>query len=107
MERSFILPRLGCPFRAGDVVKHMPSGETWTLAAIENVGGRWRAGACGWPETWVPITELDIVKPATDAKHFAFLIEVALAGAGHRTTACLHVASAHVGRAIMQMLGVA
>lgn len=33
-------------YRAGDVVKHNPSGETWTLATDEEDG---RVYWCGWP----------------------------------------------------------
>lgn len=33
--------------RAGDVVKHQPTGETWVLACAE----RDEVYPCGWPET--------------------------------------------------------
>jgi hypothetical protein len=51
-------------FRAGDVVKHGPSGETWTLATDEENGEvQW----CGWPEGWAKAADCTLVEEATDA----------------------------------------
>ena len=42
--------------RAGDVVTHRPSGETWVLATDEEDG---RVYPCGWPETMANATDCD------------------------------------------------
>lgn len=50
-------------FRAGDVVKHEPSGEEWLLATDEGNGLVWTQG---WPESLEEVDELSLVEAATD-----------------------------------------
>lgn len=49
------------PFRAGDVVTHPESGEDWVLACDEHNGEIW---ACGWPETRVKASTVELVEGA-------------------------------------------
>ena len=49
--------------RAGDVVKHRPSGETWVLAVDSENG---RVSWCGWPEGMANERDCEIVQAATD-----------------------------------------
>jgi hypothetical protein len=60
-------------FRAGDVVKHGPSGETWTLATDEENGDvQWM----GWPEGWAKAKDCTLVEAATDEARRKVLEEV-------------------------------
>jgi hypothetical protein len=67
-------------FRAGDVVKHMPSGETWTLAYGE---GR-DVSAMGWPESIARAADCELVEAASDEEHVKALCEVASIGPDER-----------------------
>ena len=58
-------------FRAGDVVKHIPTGETWTVAYHD---GDWLAWY-GWPEGETRAANCELVRAATDAQHRAALEE--------------------------------
>lgn len=53
------------PFRAGDVVKHIPSDEEWILALDEHkwrvIAGEWLPGA----ETSAPVSEVALLRRAT------------------------------------------
>ena len=51
--------------RAGDVVSHAPTGETWLLAAVR--GDDVYPG--GWPETLARASDCTLVTSATDAEH--------------------------------------
>jgi hypothetical protein len=52
-------------FRAGDVVKHIPTGETWVLACSDGV----TVWPCGWPETRASASDCELVKAASDKFH--------------------------------------
>lgn len=54
-------------FRAGDVVRHRPSGETWVLAYA--AAERNEVSACGWPESIAKADDCVLVEAATDEKH--------------------------------------
>lgn len=68
-------PRLGgtLRLRAGDVVKHGPSGEEWVLAYGDF--DRNAVSACGWPESIAKMSDCTLVKAATDKEHMAMLHE--------------------------------
>lgn len=51
--------------RAGDTVKHRPSGETWTVAYVE---GEWLAW-CGWPEGEAEVANCELVEACSDEEH--------------------------------------
>lgn len=53
------------PFRSGDVVKHRPSGETWTLAYYRRGWVAWY----GWPEGEAKATDCELVEACTDEEH--------------------------------------
>lgn len=62
------------PFRAGDRVKHAPSGETWRLACdqVEN-----EVMPAGWPETVAKATHCRLTQRASDAERLEMLSECA------------------------------
>jgi len=47
-----------------DVIRHTPSGETWTVAA-PSPDGKYIL-CCGWPETMAPVKDCVMMEPATD-----------------------------------------
>lgn len=51
--------------RAGDTVKHRPSGETWSVAYVK---GEWLAW-CGWPPGEAKVTDCELVESCSDAEH--------------------------------------
>ena len=57
-------------FRAGDTVKHGPSGETWTLACDQERD--WVMPA-GWPESFGRASDCVLVKAASDADRLEML----------------------------------
>lgn len=61
-------------FRAGDVVKHRPSGEEWVLACDEeSTGYVWPAG---WPESLAKASECELIEPASNAERDDMLARV-------------------------------
>lgn len=58
--------------RAGDVIKHIPSGETWGVAATQGN----ELVCCGWPESIAPMSDCELVKACTDEEHIAMLKSV-------------------------------
>ena len=64
-------------FRAGDVVKHLPTGEEWILASVSPTG--MDVSPAGWPESLAPASDCELVEAATDEQHRTFLLQV-LAG---------------------------
>jgi len=77
-------------FRAGDVVLHRPTGETWVLA-IDSENGR--VSWAGWPEGMAAEADCDLVRAATDEERVARLEESAKSkpgrdgGPDHRASA--------------------
>jgi len=61
-------------FRAGDRVKHRPTGEVWILATDEDDG---RVMPAGWPECQAMASDCELVEAATDEKRIRMLIRVA------------------------------
>jgi DNA polymerase-3 subunit epsilon len=55
--------------RAGDTVKHLPSGETWVLAYADGP----HVSACGWPESIAQASDCELVEAATDEQHVTML----------------------------------
>lgn len=50
-------------FRAGDRVKHGPSGETWVLACDSQDD---EVMPAGWPESYANVGDCELVREATD-----------------------------------------
>jgi hypothetical protein len=77
--------------RAGDVVKHGPTGETWVLAYADHERGE--VSACGWPESIARIEDCEVINAASDAKHEEVLCAWAAKDDrghhDHRVTVCL------------------
>lgn len=57
----------------GDTVKHLPSGETWIVACVENGELSW----VGWPEGWAKLADCVLVKKATAEKRQKILEQMA------------------------------
>lgn len=57
-------------FRAGDIVKHGPTGETWTLACDEE---RDEVQWAGWPEGFAKSKDCTLIKAATDEERIEML----------------------------------
>ena len=72
--------------RAGDVVKHGPSGETWVVAHVEGNDLAWS----GWPEGIARTSDCTLVKAATDEEYEKALREWADVdhGSDHRVRVC-------------------
>lgn len=64
--------------RAGDVVHHEPTGETWLLAWAENL----QVCAMGWPETVAALGDCTLIKAASDEEHRKALTDVVESGVG-------------------------
>ncbi len=68
-------------FRAGDTVKHGPSGETWTLAIDERNG---HVYWCGWPPDGSgKASDCTLVEATTDEARVEILRQVARARGDH------------------------
>lgn len=61
--------------RTGDHVRHIPSGETWVVAFVEDHTGL--LCACGWPCELVPIAQCQLVKQASDEESLALVRKLA------------------------------
>jgi hypothetical protein len=59
--------------KAGDVIKHIPTGETWTVAATNGT----HIICCGWPETMAPITDCVLANACDRDHHIQVLKSVA------------------------------
>jgi hypothetical protein len=46
--------------KAGDTIKHGPSGETWVVAAVSPDGKD--ILCCGWPETMAAVADCELLK---------------------------------------------
>lgn len=61
-------------FRAGDAVKHGPTGETWVLAADQHGDD---VVCAGWPESIAKAADCTLVEAATDDQRREMLMRVA------------------------------
>lgn len=65
------------PYRTGDVVRHIPSGEEWLeewlVADVTNT----HIGCAGWPHTLAPFADVELVEAATDVYHLELLQRMA------------------------------
>ncbi len=59
--------------RAGDTVKHGPTGETWIVAAVEGDRLCW----AGWPAGYADIADCTLVEACDDEAHWAMVRECA------------------------------
>lgn len=59
--------------RAGDHVRHKPSGEDWVVAYVDGDQLAW----CGWPPGEANLSDCEIIKQATDAEHIELLERLA------------------------------
>lgn len=56
----------------GDIVKHEPTGETWTVAFVDNDRLWW----CGWPEGTASLADCVLVKKASAAERHKLLVDM-------------------------------
>lgn len=61
-------------FRAGDTVRHRPTGETWVLACDQRGADVLPAG---WPETLARADDCELLEAANDDERIAMLREAA------------------------------
>lgn len=61
------------PIRTGDVVKHLPSGETWLVAWAD----QYEVICCGWPESMARITDCELVIVCSDEEHWDLVRKIA------------------------------
>jgi len=59
--------------RAGDAVLHKPSGQTWSVAFVEDG----RLCARGWPLSLDPVDHFELTRACTDEQHRKVLEEMA------------------------------
>lgn len=59
--------------RTGDAVLHRPSGETWSVAFVEDG----RLCARGWPLSLVPVEDCELKRACSDEQHDKILHEMA------------------------------
>lgn len=64
--------------RAGDHVRHEPSGEEWVVAHVSNGMLAW----CGWPAGMVKLSECRVRRRCSDAEHLALVNKIATMGDG-------------------------
>lgn len=57
----------------GDIVKHGPTGEEWTVAYVRDGRLAW----CGFPEGTARLEDCTLVKAATDEERIALLKQMA------------------------------
>lgn len=57
--------------RAGDHVKHGPTGETWVVSWAEGEHMSWS----GWPEGQADVKDCTVIKECSDEEHEAALRE--------------------------------
>lgn len=64
--------------RAGDHVRHRPSGETWVVAFADYESGdlAW----CGWPEGLARLADCYLVQKASDDEHARIVAQIIDAG---------------------------
>lgn len=78
-------------FKAGDTVKHGPTGETWVLACDQD---RREVLPAGWPETVAKAEDCVLVESASDTERLAMLRRVAGSGSYRGSVARLQLATA-------------
>jgi len=59
--------------RTGDTVRHISTGELWTVAFADHRDLMW----CGWPEGYVPTESCEVIERCTDAEHWKLVEEIA------------------------------
>ncbi len=64
------------PIDTGDTVRHLPTGETWTVAHVESGYLAW----CGYPEGEVPVSECQLIQEATPEYRSGLLRDIARIG---------------------------
>jgi hypothetical protein len=60
-------------FKTGDVVKHIPSGETWLVAWCGEV----HVIPCGWPESLANVSDCELSKACTPEESIDLLRKLA------------------------------
>ena len=73
--------------RAGDTVKHGPSGEEWQVSYADD--GTGYMSWIGWPEGKAAIAHCEVTRECRDDEHVAVLVAWATKGGDdHRTRVC-------------------
>lgn len=69
--------------KAGDIIKHIPTGETWTVAAVCNRTKMLLC--CGWPESMAPWSDCTLAN-ACDRDHHRNMLEAVAKGTDCRAS---------------------
>jgi len=59
--------------RTGDTVKHIPTGELWTVAWADER----ELMPCGWPEGFAKVSDCELVEACSDEEHWRLVEEIA------------------------------
>lgn len=80
----------------GDTVRHEPTGEDWLVAFVEDG----RLCACGWPCSFVPVTDCTLIEKATNEERAGLIRDMAaMSGADPRKAFAQRVLAADGGGA--------
>jgi len=60
--------------KPGDTVLHVPSGEEWTVAAVDPSWNHGMLAAAGWPETWAAISVCKVIESCSDEESQATIL---------------------------------
>ena len=64
---------MNCVIRAGDIVRHKPTGEDWVVAYVDGDRLAW----CGWPAGEANLNDCRLKKTCTDEEHRSWLQQIA------------------------------
>lgn len=77
--------------RTGDTVRHIPSGQTWTVAWADEHD----VMPCGWPEGYARPSDCVVIETCSDEEHWKLVREIAKARPdpgchSRRISSCAH-----------------
>lgn len=75
-------------FRSGDIVKHIRTGNIWTVAYADPASNT--IAWCGWPDGIARVTDCELIQAADDDQHRGTL-RMVLKGGGHRAAAAFRI----------------
>lgn len=81
-------------FRAGDIVRHLPTGKVWVLIVDEHNG---MVTPGGWPVSWGAAIHCELIKAASDDERIEQLKETAKSKHPDRRIAASQLAAKQTG----------
>lgn len=70
--------------RTGDTIKHIPSGELWTVAWADER----EVICCGWPETFARREHCVLIEACSDEEHWSLVRQLAVRPSDSRGYRC-------------------